>query len=79
MISPKNESWDIDDSTIVAAEAIESHLLELADRVIDPPKNTEHYLCIAKHPKLKSETPKIALSEAQRNLEAIGCWTAGRN
>ncbi len=55
MISPKNESWDIDDSIVRAAEAIEPHLTGLADRIIDPPKDTEHYLCVANHPKPSSE------------------------
>ena len=55
MISPKNESYDIGDSIVRAAEEIELHLTGLADRIIDPPKDTEHYLCVAKHPKLSSE------------------------
>lgn len=53
MINPKIDSWDIDDSTVVAAEAIESHLNRFADRIIDPPRDTDHYLCVAKHPELR--------------------------
>ncbi len=55
MISPRNGAWEVDDSTVAAAEAIEPHLAGLKDRIIDPPLDTEHYLCAAKHPILRSE------------------------
>ena len=55
LISPKNDSWDIDESTVAAAEAIEPHLTGLSGRIIDPPRDTDHYLCEAKHPILSSE------------------------
>ncbi|MDF1825974.1 MAG: hypothetical protein P1U68_15115 [Verrucomicrobiales bacterium] len=54
MISPKNDSPDVEESTVAAAEAIEPHLTVLADRIIDPPRDTDHYLCVAKHPPLGS-------------------------
>jgi hypothetical protein len=55
MISPRNDSWDIDESTILAAESVEPHIAEMRDRIIDPPRDTDHYLCGAKHPILRSE------------------------
>ena len=56
IISPKKESLDVDESTIAAAEAIEPYLVDFAERIIGPPKDTDHYLCVAKHPKLSEPT-----------------------
>ena len=55
VISPKNDSWEIDDAVVKVAEAIEPHLTGISDRLIDPPKDTEHYLCVSNHPELGSE------------------------
>ena len=55
MISTRNDSWDINEATVFAAESIEPYIAEMRDRMIDPPQDTDHYLCGAKHPKLRSE------------------------
>jgi hypothetical protein len=39
MISPSNDSWHVDEATVVAAEAIEPHIAELRERIIDPPRD----------------------------------------
>lgn len=54
MISPAQNSLDVCESTVVAAEVIEPHLTKLRDRIFDPPRDTDHYLCEANYPNLKS-------------------------
>ena len=54
MISPKHDLGIIDESTIAVAESIEPHLKKYKRRIIDPPRDSDHYLCGAKHPFLLS-------------------------
>lgn len=53
MISLTNDSWDIDESTVRAAESIEPYITTMSGSIIDPPWSTDHYLCGANHPILK--------------------------
>ena len=55
MISLTNDLWDVGEATIRAAELIEPHIAEMRERIIDPPQDSDHYLCGAKHPILISE------------------------
>ena len=54
MISPEKSTLDIVESNVAAAEAIEPHLAKLRDRIIDPPRQSDHYLCAANYPELGS-------------------------
>ncbi len=46
---------DISEAQVVWAESIEKYLIKLSDRIIDPPRKVDHYLCAANYPELGSE------------------------